>query len=166
MNLNALSCGLKFHTMTTWSAAPDASCLSDGAKLTLVTAPLWPRKLRSNVGSLATAAEAEASEGADRAAIVEEAAIRVLRFCVCCCVRLSAACCSLLCVLKGSRPLTPVSPCPPTAGLVPRGLALAVGGAQGREEAQGREAHSGRLNAGRSWIGVVPEHPGRGTTVA
>jgi len=81
MNLNALSCGLKFHTMTTWSAAPDASCLRDGAKLTLVTAPLWPRKLRSNVGSLATAAEAEASAGADRAAIVE-AASTVLCACV------------------------------------------------------------------------------------
>jgi len=56
MNLNARSCGLKFHTMTTWSAAPDASCLSDGANDTDVTAPLCPRKLRSSVGSLAAAA--------------------------------------------------------------------------------------------------------------
>jgi hypothetical protein len=111
MNLNALSCGLKFHTMTTWSAAPDASCLRDGAKLTLVTAPLWPRKLRSNVGSLATAAAEEASDGADRAAIVEREHCASLVSFVSALRRAAAAAAALvaLWVLKGSRPLTPVS---------------------------------------------------------
>lgn len=71
MNLNALSCGLKFQIMTTWSAAPDASCLREGLNDTEVTAPLCPRNERSNVGSLDTAAPDDVSAGADREAMLQ-----------------------------------------------------------------------------------------------
>lgn len=48
---NALSCGLKFHTMTQLSSDPEMSCFMLWLKHTDVTASLWPRNDRSRVGS-------------------------------------------------------------------------------------------------------------------
>ena len=47
----ALSCGLKFQTMTQLSSDPVMSCFMLLLKQTEVTASLWPRKERSSVGS-------------------------------------------------------------------------------------------------------------------
>jgi hypothetical protein len=51
----ARSDGRNAHTITVWSAPPDASCAlpAPGLKASVLIAPRWPRSVRSSVGSRA-----------------------------------------------------------------------------------------------------------------
>ena len=48
MGTAAASSGVKSHVLTVWSRLPEFSVRPSGLKATLLTGPVWPRKLRTS----------------------------------------------------------------------------------------------------------------------